>query len=1279
MKKNKIILSTLIGLSSAIITTGVVLGGVWASRSNYSNGFIEFDNNSPVMFDNQQFVNTSDAYEYALSLVNSEQFSTYNQKLYSLTANNETHVFNSALDLNNWISSKITTISNAASNDMYHNLNEDKSIPINEIHKYNINTSTNTTFSDNITTIYKCANGSYLAGGQEALENAKKSYLKIHKGYYFNGIYFKTRQDLEIYLTNIYGEQISQGICASSNDIDVGNSSNYKKIEIKDTSGNVIATSDAIYMNDENNTKNEVSNFLYSNAYKYLKVSGSTSLVDTYLKFNKYTNEIEGNLGENISMSDLPVLKKVSTDNKSLYVIDANVNEKYNLYGPYFLKTDGNVTNITNPDLWEVSDDNPEEIIRSQAISILAGLFDLLMIDPNIKNQFSMDSNGNMSRKWDGESPLFYISSLSKTNGDSNLTLYNKEQKMLDAIQHVYTTDSSQNLYSDFYSMYNNLINTKNYSTIYAIPTIYNFLIDKLINYNADVSTVIVVKEYFDELCNTIQEILESIFGDLLLSYDGMKKFNFAEYFQINQYGNDGSNINGILNGYDLIKNYKGLIAGCYVLTKAIGNSQNTLQIDYDVASDDYLFELLADGNNSNQVTANKIKAKWSSPSNNQTYSTIYQLQAIYDTFSNWGTNVSDLLNASLTSVDTDDLDAKFTNIEDAISNYKANNNSMDLTSIEQFQNLQTILNVDNSLILNNNLKAKTTYAKIFIENSYIEKINLNLDFKLKSVNEVKSFLNGSGNSVFDSSQGIFKNQFKLGMKETVKSNLQTALSVSSEQKIIETSNVMTEVSEIDDSDLMDKFKVGEKVLGSIGGIINSIVEIIQDVNNPYFEDVKDQIIAAGVMNICSSVCDIVANFVPPPVNVVIQSAGFVFSFISSAIGSAEQVVYEYKVNDSDNTKYYWDGGLVMNRFWGLLKDTQRDISDLKMQSPIELITNSNNDIIYFNKNTYNDDNDDIVRKKVIKYIIDNNLIKSNENAKYSWVYSTEPNVNKLNSTNSFDSISKLADNIISNGSNLVGVGNELFINGYKFTDFNDFKDNMKSKILDMIQPVYIAKVPELDENGYPLDTQTPFHMPFPFYEPFSNANENLVCGYNDNTNEFIFANAMQWRADSQNGTQTKVGSVQNNAIIVSQNQNYITYNSNMDTDSTASTYNLSLNEIYNYITNRFMNTFDVESKTVLKSNLYTSSNTLFDSFNTSIYYLDIYLVEIIPGVKKYFINRNDAVEYILKTTTNDGSVLLNIQNKDILTYTNSNGEKLYFNNQDQFNKWFVNNLVKVN
>ena len=238
----------------------------------------------------------------------------------------------------------------------------------------------------------------------------------------------------------------------------------------------------------------------------------------------------------------------------------------------------------------------------------------------------------------------------------------------------------------------------------------------------------------------------------------------------------------------------------------------------------------------------------------------------------------------------------------------------------------------------------------------------------------------------------------------------------------------------------------------------------------------------------------------------------------------------------------------------------------------------------------------------------------------------------------------------------------------------------MKTEILDKIQPVYIAKLPELDKDGYPLssDEQSSFHMPFPYYEPFSESNQDLICGYNEGSNNFITASAMDWRAVAKSSTKTDENQININNIPVKQNQNYITYNSNKSDDN-ASTYSMSINEIYNYITNRFLDSFNVESKTVLKSNLYNSNVTNFDDFNTSVYNLNIYLVELTPGVKKYFINRNDAIEYILKTTTNDGSVLLNMYNKDILTYVDSNGEKLYFNNQDQFNKWFVNSLSKIN
>lgn len=1256
MKSKKIIIATFSTLSISTILGGVISGAVYASKINNSNLINNINTNSAVMFDNKQFSNVNEAYNYALSLVKNEEFNVANQKLYSLTIDNATHVFDSSSELNNFISSKIKLIPNASTNVLFHNLNEDKSIPLNEVYKYNINTANDSIFNDNVTTIYKRADGSFFAGGKEQQDKAKESYLEIHKGYNFNGIFFKTKQDLEIYLQKIYSKQIPGNKWNTD-------SNDFKKIIIKDEKGNIVSTSDSIYMKDNSNI-DYVSNFLYSNSYKYLKISGQD---DVYLKFNKYTNSIEGNLGEEIKMKDLPVLKKVSTDNKSLYVVDANINEKYNLYGPYFLKTDGNITNITNPDLWEKSDDSPEQIIKSESINILAGLFDLLLTGPI--NNLKTDSSGNAYRIWNSNEPLFYISSLSETNDINDSFLYQKEQKMFDALKSVKTDNQNNNLFKDFIEMYNNLINTKNYSTVYAIPTIYNYIIDNLIYYNANVETVIIVKEYFETLCDFIQQLLESIFGDLLLSYDGLKRFNFAEYFQINQYGNDGTNLNGILNGYDLIKNYKGLIAGCYVLIKAIGNSQNILQIKYKVKDDINLFKLLADGTNSDQVTAEQILNNWNKDIQGSNISIIDQLQSIYDTFSEWGTNISQLVVDDLEKNKlTDNLNDKFLNIENAINKTIKNNNCMDKNSESKFIELQQILNVKPELILDNNNRAKKTYIKIFITNSYIEKTNLNLKTKLESIHETKSFIEGK-NSILNNKDGIFKNQFAFGKREEIKKNLSKSLSISSEQDILKTSSIMIEIQKTNKPDLMEKFKIGEIIAGEVGKIMNSISDIINNVNNSYFDDVQDQLIAAGVMKICASICNIASEVTPPPFNVIVRAVGIVFSFISAAIGEAEQVIYEYKVNDSANTKYYWDGGLVMNRFWGIWKDTQRSIKDLKMQSPIELINSSNSDVIYFNTETYSDDDDDMVRKNVLKYLLNNNLVSTDTNKKYSWVYSIEPNVNNVNSSNSYNNIQDLANYIIENNINLIDIGNELFIDGYKFSSEEVFLNEMKTKILDKIQPIYIAKIPELDENGYPLETQSTFHMPFPYYEPFYQEDKSLVCQIKNG--EYITMDPKKWR---YNDTEINCNNESIQPQII-QNQKYISYNTNKTDINAQSTYTPTINNIYKYIKEIFLQSINVESKVVLKSSLYSNSNQNFDKFDSSIFNLDIYLVELIPGVKKYFINRNDAVEYILKTSTNNGSLLLDMYIKQILTYTLSNGEKLYFNNKDQFNKWFISNV----
>lgn len=1262
MKKSKIILGTIIGVSTASILTGIGLGAMYAAKVS-SYGQLNPNLNTPVMFDNKEFSNYEEAYEYALKSVSNEKFDSTNKKLLSLNVDGTTYIFETPDELNDFISSKIKMIENATTNETTHNLNDDQSIPLNELYKYNINTENDTTFENNITTIYKRADGMYFDGGEEALNKAKESYLEIHKCYNFNGIYFKTKQDLELYLKNIYVEQIKNGISASAQTGGVADTNNYKKVYINDETGRKIATSESIYFKD-NNTKDYVSNFLSSNAYKYLKIKNGDpeNKNDVYLKYNKYTNEIEGNLSETISIEDLPVLKKVSTDNKSLYIVDANVNEKYNLYGPYFLKTDGNVTNITNPDMWIESEDSPEQIIRSQSISILAGFFDLLLLDPKAKDQYQQNHEGYVERKWDPKSPLFYISEISKqSSSPETKTLFDKEQAMLNALKKVtINTNNGKTLYQDFVNMYNNLINTKSYSTIYAIPTIYNFITDNLMNYNASVEVVIAVKEYFEELCNTIQGILESTFGDLLNSYDGLKRFNFAEFFQINQYGNDGSNMGGILNGYELIKTYKPLIAGCYVLIRGLGNSQSTIKVNYSVSSDNDLFKLLEDGKDSeNQETAEKIKNTWSNNADANGKTTIDKLQEIYNTYSSLGDITDEYVKKVIQNIgDVSSLDQneKIDKIYDSLVDEKITDGLNNLKSdfIDKLDQLNKVLS---------NQELETTFIfKNLLGEQFKIKASTNIQGKANSLKEAKKLLNNDSNCDWKT------NGFLKGASDSDIKKVKNKLS----QKL-DSGDLADFTSDTDSLGVVNKIKTKVEpaelisaLVGGIGSITETAINMANQINNPFFDDVQGQIIAAGVMNICASVCNIVGQFTPPPINVIVQAVGFIFSFISAGIGTAEQVIYEYNVKDSEGHKYYWDGGLVMNRFWGLWRDEQRGIEDLKVQSPIEIIKPSNKEEIYFNKKMYTSDNDGIVRKKAVQYILNNyDLDQNTKDNKFSWVYSLEPITKNLNNQNTFDSIEKLADDVVNNGTNTMGVGDELFINGIKFNDMNDLESKIKSEVLDKIQPIYIAKIPEKDINGYPLDEQTSFHIPFPYYEPFNEKNENLIHAVNEK-NEFVKSNAMYWR-------NTKTSKIR---IDVQQNQDYISYNAN-SVDS--STYALPINQIYELIKNQFLENLNIESKTVLKSNLISSKYIKFDDFNSSIKNLNIYLVELTPGVKKYFINRDDAVEYILKETSNNGDIKLSMNDYELLAYTDSNGEKLYFNNQDQFNKWFINNIKEKN
>lgn len=1242
----KWVFRTLIVFSSLLLTTGIVLG-VGLSYGNKENinklpNYQEIKNNK-VIFDNQEFDSINDAYDYARMKTNMVSYQLSNKNLYSLNVDNQIKLFDSMLELNDFVNNKIKIIENCETNIIQHNLDPiDNSIYINDLYKYNIDISNNQKYSNNLINIYKKNGGGYVIvqdDVNEAIIKAKESYLEIHKAFYFNGIYFKSKQDLEIYIRNVYVKKFTNDF---KDDV---NNKKYKKIYYFDEQGKIFVSQPIDFSRDIDNVLIEIARFLNTNNHQYLRIYDSNTNQPQFLKFDRFQNSIIGNIGELISINNLPILKKLNNDNKSLYIVDANINEEFELYGPYFLNTDKTIDKITDPNGWNISNDSPYEVVRSQVITLLSSFLDLFLTRTDYNQSFSKSHDS-----------LFYLSELSNE-------VYDAEQNLLNALSKIKTSNDS-NLLNDLYQMFNSLQNTKSYCTLYAIPTIYNYLKDQLIINQADPLTVILFKTYFDVLCDNIQAIFEGIFGDLLNEFnnDNGKRFNFAQFFGINVYGFDGSNIGSILNGSNLLKYYKPLIAGCYVFMKAIANSQNMLIPNYDAKDDNYLYNLLEEGKNLDQNNANKIKEIFVRKG------TCNQLNAIYQTFSNWSNiideNLFNWLDNYKTNLDNN-IDNKLTTLYSIINEYKTINKPIPSQVYDEFYKMQQVLNVKQEYQLNNQRKVNSFLT--FFNKSFISKQTSNLEFKLNGITEANSFIKKQTNS-WTGEEGVFSKYKSSSDYETLINNLNISISNSSYQEIVQQTTIINQINITKNKDLMEKIEIGEKIVNEFSNIATSIIGIINDVKNEKFKEVNDQIIAAGVMSICASIANITSNLTPPPINVIAKAASFVFSFVSSAIGEAEVQIYEYIVDE--NTKYYWDGGLVMKRFWGLWNDTIRDISNLKMQSPIQIIRSQNSDNLYFNDKEYEVEDDGIAKKDAIEFIL-NTMNEDDEiynmiSSKFSWVYSLESNVNNVSDQNAFEKIySTNLDEMTlakyAGQNNVIEIGEELFLDGYSFANQTDLEENLNKNILEVIKPFYIAKIPDLDINNTPLNNQTAYHIPYPYFEPSNSDEKQLVCAKNISIDAKL-----------------SIDPNSKNQIETYQDQEYIIYNANSVNNSMPSTYaEATINDIFNNIKQRFIKTFDIESKRVLKTNLLESGNEYFDDIETNLQKLNIYYVEIEPGVKKYFINKIDAERYIFKITTND-NIKLDLISKNIYEYK-SNKEIIYFESLQQFNKWFIANTIVLN
>ncbi len=1274
--KKNLLMMTLVPTLAVVACTSTITSIALTMAPKVSN---KTNDNKPVMFNNQTYDNKATALAETLRSITPTQFDSINTKLWAANVNGANHIFDNPTELMDFVDKQISVIptkltfdiNSAQANNIIHPLPATREIPHSELQILNINSSTNQPFDLNNVNVYQGNKDKTIYSKSNNDVNAeleaKYSYLDIHKVYYFNGIYFNTLSDLKLYLNNIFAHTKSEPV----NSVKM-----YRKLESPNTKSasepiQFFADEANTTTNLDDNTIYKVNSFMKTNANQFLKLNN-----DKYLKL--VDNQVQSNAIASIDIADLPIISFGQTEGKSLFVVDANKEEQYGFYGPYFLAAPADkVTPITNRSLWKATEDSPTEVLKSSALDVLASFFDLLLLDPSTNwetKQFGLTYENNDGTLKPENMLIPFLS--------TDDALRQKEEEMYKILNDPNKIDvNGDTIYTSFIKNMNALIKTKSFSSFYLIPLAYANLMDSIVSWQAPIEFADVVIEFFEMLSKDLDGLFQQVFGDYLLSdYKFLnkiddpanQKFSFKTFFHIGEKDVNFSWLPAKLDGGEFARKYKPLFVACSVFTQAILNAQNDAKISLDfsfepgsgLVKDKTLrtaLDIVADGTDESQNTVQKINNVFKTTLKSVTQPdgtikkiSIYSmLEAMFNNVSNW---TSEVTNSFINN--TDSINAKLSNGQDAIGSDGEKELNMDLVNkqLKQIKEFQM-----NELLLDKDFVDPDEFSSSnpIIPRKLIDKTVKNLNKRKqkalnKAMKDMESFKQDKNNmkGMMSAFEGCDQKDI-----DKLHDTMTNGKWIDEEcGKQVVAMNSLKQQKRAKTYDSVNKVMgVISGAAGTVGDIAQTIMNCLGELKNPVFDDhARTLLIANAALSAVTSLSDFVGAYVPPPFDLICKGLSIICSLITEFIGKPEQKIYEYVVQQPDGTqvKYYWDGGLVTKKLWGLVTEENRGIKDLKMDALIQITSSYDKDGYYFNGNIVGTDQENKIKSIAIKYLNEHPNLKSTSVSK---VYSLESDPDKINNTNSYSELyyhksdasdnqitslsESIIDDVIKNNHNpwIQPVEQNGFFNGYEIKGtIDDFISIEIQQIVDRIQPIYIAKIPDLDANKYPLLQQSEFQLPKPYFDPSSSSPDMIV------------------RADSELA-----------------NQNYITYDTNIQNPTEGSSWD----KVESKMKKMFVDTFNVHSKTVLYEPRNVKQN--FSKIDCNIYDQNIYYTELIPGEIKYFLTKQEASDWIMRqiSGTNDNFVLSpNMINALALKYNN---ETIYFNNYSEFQKWFDSN-VKV-
>ncbi len=1057
-------------------------------------------------------------------------------------------------------------------------------------------------------TIYRGRNNSIF----ENENSAKDSYLSIHDAYYFNGMYFRNKEDLTLYLDSIY--------YADSNSEGYQQKSSNKTIAILDSRDNYSAPIDMgnlynqnIDLKESNNSRKEFTNFITSGTNAYVEIKTNSG-------YNYFSKDNISNIELKDAFLDPDYTKIYSNQGQGTYVVDLDSEDNNSLFGPYFTNSSKDILLMKDTKNWKkISKDDP--LITKEQDSKQVANFLSLIIPQEIETE---ETKGTFP-------PI-------------NIKVLNEELK--DYFNKLKSINS--NLYSGYLNFLSTIQKGKNYNFFYSIILSYSWIINNLIQYRANESIIKGTKIMFNKISKLIDKNIYLLIPKKLLhSTKPGCESEIISFEKILGFSSNNKDFNTDIQYYiDEISYFSEFINAVNIINLANANSVSAAGIvpfNFNIANEyatksrtylnnknalnkehEYEYELIwnvfsATTSNEFYEAAKEINNKTRTIEQDKELADLSVDVSLSNVFYNaayeeiYNTQRDELLKTKSISLLWDENSifygmslAMFNSIMPGLSSLAFKDFMwikmidkllVSINSAETDRKLQEIIKAP---IVGKVALAKKTLLELMLKNELASKI---LFFGIPILNPAKILINGVLFLVAASPA-----LWLASIYEHIRENVPDLIPVYNNISSI-FSNFNTLISAMDD-------------LSQLKNSLNSVAtfaKTISKIGSAFT-------IAFAVVDIALAVLDIISGaFIP------------------------KTKYYSY-VYETDDVKYIWNGGQKTTMFWGFKTLSETTIKDIKLLDPQPVTSAYNKDSYYYNGKMY-DDLDELKYDELndllsgayksddlsIKVVYSFDKLKTNSD-----IYQNRPeNVFSEIGTIGNCKLTQIIDGTVINymynkiyqeiqsGKQISYKDIFTFANGHIANDVYQVKDILIDEVINNIKPVKIVQLPNIVDGkpNYDGNEENTYSLPFNSWTINSGVTYNLT------------------------------------------NNKYIIYDPNVDAVSTARA--ISNDDIINNIKERFYGQFDVETKEVIKNEIKVAKN--FTDLNNNIMDVNVYVAKPSTqnGTARVFLDESQALNYLL--TEYDFTVYSTTDT--VSTYKLPNND-LVFYSKDELIDWAIKNGV---